>query len=421
MFIKEKIVSVVGLLVFIAVAWLCSTNRRKIDWRLVLNGTVIQLVFALLILKTSVRQSVFTFLDGVVMKLLEQSKAGAEFLFSKVLTDPETASKVLGTGFIFAFQMLPVIIFVSAVTAILYYCGVLQKIVLVLAIIMKRTLRISGAEACSAAANIFIGQIEAPLIVKPYIKDMTNSEIACLMTGGLATISGSSLGGCAKMLGANIDGIAGHLIAASIMSAPAAIVFSKILVPEEGTPVTLGKFKMNDTRIDSNVVDACARGCSEGLKVALDIAAMLIGFISVIAMLQWIWNGAVGMCGLGEAWHLQNVIGWLFSPFAYLLGIPATDMVVGGQLISEKTFLNEMVAYSHLSQLLDGTLTSRSAVILSYALCGFANFGSIGMLIAGFGGMAPNRRGDVSRLAMRTLLGGTFASFSTAIIAGLFL
>lgn len=421
MFIKEKLISVFGLLVFIALSWLCSTNRKKIDWSLTIKGTAIQLVFALLILKTSVGQSVFNFLDGIVMKILAQSQAGAEFLFSKVLTDPETSSKVLGTGFIFAFQTLPVIVFMSAVTAILYHCGVLQKVVWVLAVIMKKTLRISGAEACSAAANIFIGQVEAPLTVKPYVKDMTNSELACVMTGGLATIAGSIMGGCAAMLGNNIEGIAGHLIAASIMSAPAAIVFAKILVPEEDTPLTLGGFKMDDARVDSNVIDACTRGCSEGLKLALEIAAMLIGFISIIAMLQWIWNGAVGMCGLSDAWTLQNVVGWIFSPFAYLLGIPAEDMVVSGQLISEKTILNEMVAYTHLSQLLDGTISARSAVIMSYALCGFANFGSIGMLIAGLGGMAPNRRGDVSRLAMRSLLGGTFASFSTAIIAGFFM
>lgn len=423
---QEKIISIVGLLVFIGISWLCSTNRRKVDWWLVLKGTVLQLAFALLVLKTSVGQSGFMFLDGVVMKILAQGKAGAEFLFSKVLTDPATGSKIFGegAGFIFAFQMLPVIIFLSAVTAVLYYCGVLQKVVWVLAVIMRRTLGISGAEACSASANIFLGQTEAPLMVKPYVKDMTNSEMACVMIGGLATISGSIMGGCAAMLGSRIEGIAGHFIAASIMSAPAAVVFAKILVPEEGKPVTLGAFKMEEVKMDSNVVDACARGCSEGMKLALSVAAMLVGFISIIAMLQWIWNGAVGVCGLGESWHLQNVVGWIFSPFAYLLGIPAGDVLVSGQLISEKTILNEVVAYSHFAQLLEGSMaqcSQRTAVVLSYALCGFANFSSIGMLIAALGGMAPNRRGDVSRLAMRALLGGTFASFSTAIIAGLFL
>lgn len=423
---QEKLISIVGLFVFVGISWLCSTNRKRVNWPLVLKGTAIQWLFALLVLKTTVGQKIFMFLDHLVLKILEQGKAGSEFLFSKVLTDPASASKVFGegAGFIFAFQALPTIVFISSLTAILYHCGIMQKVVWFLAVIMKKTLGISGAEACSAAANIFVGQTEAPLLVKPYIKSMTPSEMACVMTGGLATISGSVLGGYVAMLNAKIPGIAGHFVAASIMSAPAAVVFAKILVPEEDTPETMGRFKLSQERIDANVIDACARGCSEGMKLALNVAAMLIGFISIVALLQWLWNGAMGACGLGEAWTLQSLVGKLFSPLAYLLGIPPSEALIGGQLISEKTILNEFVAYAHFAQLLEGAFAQcspRTAIILSYALCGFANFSSIGILIAGIGGMAPERRSDISRLSMRTLLGGTFASFSTAIIAGLFL
>ena len=419
----EKFISVLGFFLMIGICWFWSTDRKKIDWKLVLNGTLLQLAFAFIFLKTTWGQSAFHFVDSFVNNLLAQSRAGAVFLFSSVLGDPEKAAEIFGegNGFFFAFQALPLIIFVSALTAILYNLHVMQLVVNAMAFLMRKVMRISGAEAVAAAGNVFVGMTEAPLMVRPYLSKMTLSEMNCLIVGGFATIAGSVLGSYVIMLSSYIDGVAAHFVAASVMSAPAAIVFAKIMVPETGTPETMKHRKIATDDSQENVLDACGRGCSEGLKLALNVAGMLIGFLSLVAMCHWLWNAAAGACGV-EWLTLQKVISWICSPFAFLLGIPFQDILPCAELIGEKTFMNEFVAYSHFAQMLNGPLaecSERTRVIISYALCGFANIGSIGIVLGGIGSLVPEQRKNISRLALKALVAGTFASFSTAIIAGL--
>jgi len=345
-------------------------------------------------------------------------------VFSNVLGDSETASQLFGAnnGFIFAFQAMPIVIFMSALTAVLYHLGIMQVFVAGMARIMRCVMRISGAEASCSAVNVFLGPIESPLAVRPYLGAMTVSELHCVMVAGLATVSGSVLGGYVALLNGRIDNIAAHFIAASIMSAPAAVVFAKLLVPETDTPETMGKFKSSDTKIDPDVISACTRGCSEGVQVAINVMAMLIGFMAIILLIQEIWNTAVFACGGNEHFMMQSILGYVFSPFAFLLGIPVEDIVHSGRLLGEKTLINEFVAYSHLADLLNSggwNCSERTRIILSYALCGFANFGSIGIILGGIGSLIPERKALLASLALRAILGGTFASFSTAVIVGI--
>ena len=419
-----RIGAVLGIFVMCGICCLLSENRRKINWILVCKGMLLQMALAFLMLKTTVGLAVFGFLDKMVLKVLNCAGAGAEFVFSKALANSDFAGRIFGSeaAFIFAFQALPVIIFLSALVAMLYYCGIMQKVIYVFSLAMKKTLRISGAEACNTAANIFLGQTEAPLMVRPYIEKMTSSELFAVMVGGMATISGSTLATYVAMLKNYIPGIAGHMIAASIMSAPAAIVFSKIIYPETGMPVTMEKFTLRNDSADANIIDACSRGCVEGLHLALNVAAMLIGFLSVLALGNLIWGGMAGLCGWTECATLESLFGWIFSPFALLLGIPFDEMRYAGVMLSEKTILNEFVAYFHFATDLskeEFVLSQRTRVIISYALCGFSNIGSIGIQIAGIGGMAPGRRKDLSKMALKALVAGSFASFCTAVIAGL--
>ena len=407
----------------IGLCYLLSSNRKKIDWWLVLKGTFLQLFFAVFMLKTTVGQVAFSFLDTAVMKVLGCANAGATFVFSKVLADSETAGKLFGSeqAFIFAFQALPSIIFLSSLVALLYHFGLMQKVVSFLGTIMKKTLRISGAEACSAAANVFLGHTEAPLVVRPFLARMTTSELFCVMVGGMATIAGSVLGSYVAMLKDFIPDIAGHLVAASVMSAPAAIVFAKIMCPEDSQPETMGKFNLKAEKIDANLIDACTRGCSEGLKLALNVAAMLVGFLSLIALLNLLWGTLAGYCGWTNCNSIEALFGWIFSPLALLLGVPMEDMHTAGVLLGEKSILNEFVAYFHFAEELTretSQMTLRTRVIISYALCGFSNLGAIGIQVGAFATMVPNRRAEISRLAFKALIAGSFASFSTAIIAG---
>lgn len=419
----EKCISIIGFLVMLGICWLWSSDRKKVDWKLVLNGTLLQLVFAVLVLKTPWGKAVFDFVDSFINSLLAQSKAGAIFLFSSVLGDSQKAAETFGpaNGFIFAFQALPIVIFISALTAVLYYIRLIPWVVKWMAIVMRKFMRMSGAEAVGATVNVFIGMTEAPLMVRPYLAKMTKSEMHCLMTCGLATVSGTLLGGYVMMLSPYVDGIAAHFVAASVMSAPAAIVFAKILVPETETPETMTGCKISTGIQDANLIDACGRGCTEGLKLALNIGGMLIGFLSLVAMCHWIWNSAASACGV-EWLTLQKVVGWLCSPFAFLLGIPTDEVIPCAELLGEKTFMNEFVAYSHFAEMLSGPMaecTERTRVIISYALCGFANIGSIGIILGGIGSLVPEQRATLTRLSLRALVAGTFASFSTAIIAGL--
>ncbi len=413
-----------GMAVMICACLLLSENRSKVSWPLVVKGTLLQIVLAFIMLKTASGQAVFGWIDRAVMKVLDCASAGAEFVFSPALTDSGVAGRIFGpdSSFIFAFQALPVIIFLSALTALLYHWGVMQKIVGAMALVMRKTLGISGAEACNTAANVFLGQTEAPLTVTPYLAKMTRSELFLVMTGGMATISGGTLAAYVAMLSDYVPGIAGHMVAASIMSAPAAVVFAKIICPETGVPETLGIIPRSAVSTDANSVDACSRGCTDGLRMALNVAAMLIGFISLLALVNLLWGALARVFGWTACDSVQELLGWIFYPFAALLGVPWTETRFAGTLLGEKTVLNEFVAYLHFAGGLTESgceMSLRTRVIISYALCGFANISSIGIQIAGIGSLAPGRRGELSGMAFKAMVAGTFASFSTAVIAGM--
>ncbi len=443
----EKFISLIGIPVQIGICYALSTDRKKIDWKLVGWGIGLQLIFAVLILKTPQGEALFGWLNDAVVRMLSFSTDGARFIFGELVNfvvpvnvgnstaSPDLAAGVATlkltatTGAYFAFNVLPTIIFFSSFMAVLYHLGIMQRLVYYVAMVMQKTMKTSGAESLSAAANIFVGQTEAPLVIKPYVDKMTFSELCCIMTGGMATIAGGVMAAYVGMLKDHIPGIAGHLIAASVMSAPAAMVFAKILVPETEVPVTSGSVELRIEKIDQNVIDAAARGCSEGMSLALNVAAMLIGFIAMIAMGNHIWKMVADLLGITSYNSIESLIGLIAAPFAWLLGIPSSDVYIAGELLGKKVILNEFVAYADLGKYVNGQvlgadgvpvqLAMRSRIILSYALCGFANLGSIGIQLGGIGGIAPARRGDLAKLAFRALLAGSFACFLTANIAGI--
>jgi CNT family concentrative nucleoside transporter len=403
----EKLISLLGLGIMVLIAYLISDNKKSVDWKLVGIGIGMQLVFGLLILKWKPGQMVFNVLNDLVTKLLDFTKEGTAFLFGDMLN-------VESFGFIFALQILPTIIFFSALMAVLYHLGIMEKIITILAKTMAKLLGTSGAESLSAAANIFVGQTEAPLVIKPFIRTMTKSELLTIMTGGMATVAGGVMAGYVSM---GVE--AGHLIAASIMSAPASLVIAKIMVPETETPVTKGKVKVHLDEIDANIIDAAARGTSEGLKLALNVGAMLLSFIALVALINAIigWFGSlIGMDYLSLEW----ILGRLFAPLAYIMGIPLKDAIEAGNLLGQKIVINEFFAYANLSELIkNNALSHRTVVILTYALCGFANFSSIGIQVGGIGSLAPERRSDIAKLGLKALIGGSLAAFMTATIAGI--
>lgn len=420
---------VIGLGFLILMGYLLSSNRRRIDWNLVSTGLLLQLVFALLVLKVDRVAQSFDWLSQQVVTFLNFSEKGAEFLFGGLVNNQETF------GYIFAFKVLPTVVFFSAFTSVLYYFGIIQRVIKGFAWVMSRTMRLSGAESLAAAANIFIGQTEAPLVVKPYLDKMTKSELMCLMVGGMATIAGGVLAAYIAFLGGSSEAekiyFAKHLLTASIMSAPAAIVIAKMLYPE--TEAVDRKLDVSKEKIGANVLDAIARGTTDGLKLAINVGAMLLVFTALIAVFNWItvdWIG--GPTGLNEqisaqtsgrytGLSLQYILGNLFAPVAWIIGVPATDIVAVGQLLGEKTILNEFFAYASLSDLKNsGLLTSnRSIVIATYSLCGFANFASIGIQIGGIGGLAPSQQANLAKFGIKALIGGTVAALMTATIAGM--
>ncbi len=399
-----NMISVSGLLLMLLLAYGLSSNRKAIDFRLVGWGLALQFSFAFLILKTAAGRAAFDVIGEGVKRLLSFADAGSAFVFGPLASDTDTF------GFLFAFQVLPIIIFTSALFSVLYYLGVMQKVVLLFGKVMSKTMRTSGAESLATAANVFMGMTEAPLVVKPFVGRMTNSEMMALMTGGMATIAGSVMAGYVRM-GVN----AGHLLTASVMAAPAALVIAKMLNPETETPETRDSVRMEMDQEDVNLIDAVSRGASDGMRLALNVAAMLIAFVALIALV----NGIIGFAGI----TLQQVLGYLFAPVAFVLGVPTQDIVQVGSLLGQKIVLNEFVAYSSMITMLDGptAMDPRSVTIATFALAGFANFGSIGIMIGGIGGIAPERRHDLARLGMRALLGGTMATFMTASIAGMLL
>lgn len=425
-----------GLIFIVAVAYLLSGNRKAVDWRLVLIGIVIQLTFGLIIGKVEFAQKAFVFVSEKFVIFLGFAAKGAEFLYGDLSKNSAGNPEVKhNLGFLFAFQALPTVIFFSAITAALYYLGVLQKIVFGFAWIMARTMRLSGSESLSAAANIFMGQTEAPLLVRPFIKGMTKSELHCLMVGGMATIAGSVLGAYVSFLGggdpAQQAKFATYLLSASIMNAPAAIVLAKIFMPETEPEKIDRALKVNKEQIGVNLVDATATGAADGLKLALNIGAMLLAFIAIIYAVNWILVDFIGALtglndfvvqstnGVYQGFSLQYILGQVFRIFAFCIGVSWNESLYVGSLLGQKLVINEFVAYLDLANLKNaGVLSEKSIRIATYALCGFANFSSIAIQIGGIGGMAPSRQGDLSKLGFRAMIAASLATMMTATIAG---
>jgi concentrative nucleoside transporter, CNT family len=427
----EKATSLLGLIVFLGVAWLLSVNRGAVRWRVVVWGLALQFAFAVVIILSPPGRAFFEALNDLFVALLGYTNEGARFLFGNLVAPNVPVGPADGpygavapemwanTGALFAFSVLPTIIFFSSLMTLLYYLGIMQFFVRIFAWIMLRTMGTSGAESLSAAGNIFVGQTEAPLLVKPYVKQMTLSELHAVMTGGFATVAGGVMAAYVGMLIAFFPDIAGHLIAASVMSAPAALAISKVMYPETEEPVTRGEVRMEVEKIDANAIDAAARGAGEGLTLALNVGAMLLAFIALLALINGLLGWVAGFFGYDLT--LQMILGWLGAPIAWLMGTPWQDAQAVGVLIGEKTAANEFVAYLHLAQMLQGgaDLSARSVVIATYALAGFANFSSIAIQIGGIGGIAPERRSDLSRLGLRAMVGGTLAAFMTACVVGI--
>lgn len=401
---SERAMSCVGFFFMIFIAWLLSNNKRKIDFRVVIGGISLQFLFALFVLKTGVGQAVFQYAQGAIISVVELSDKGAVFLFGESFKDH-----------FFAFKVLPTIIFVSAVSYLLFYWGVIQKLVIILAWVLKKVMNISATEGLVTAANIFCGQVEGALFVKPYIKTMTRSEINTMMTSGMATISGGVL---AAYVGFGIP--AGHLLAASMMSAPAAILISKIMYPETEESMTKGKVRVELDVKYVNVFEAACAGAAEGLKLALAVGAMLITFIALIALCNLLLGKILGIFGLTMT--LEMFFGAVFRPFAFLLGVSWEESQLIGRLLGERMVINEFIAYVHLSDVIKASqLSDRAVVISTYALCGFANFSSIAMQIGGIGALEPSRKQDYALCGMKAMIGGTLSTMMTACVAGILL
>ena len=402
----DRFTGIIGAVVLLAIAYGMSNNRSAISKRTVLWGLGLQLFFALFILKTPIGQPFFSAVDRIFLKLLSFSDAGSDFLF-----------KSYGTGVVegplmnFAFRILPTIIFFSSLMALLYHFGIMQRVIRWIAVTVQKTMGTSGSETLSVSANIFVGQTESPLMVRPFINQMTMSELMAVMTGGVATVAGGVMAIYVAML-SNIPGIAGHLMAASIMSAPAALVMAKIIFPETEESETLGDLRIEVERPDDNAMEALSRGATDGVKLAVNVGAMLVAFVAFIAMV----NGILGFVDL----TIQQILGWLFQPLAWTMGAPWSEAGILGQLMGEKIVLTELIAYADLSQLLaENAISDRTAIIASYALCGFANFASIGIQLGGIGGIAPSRRKDLAKIGMKAMIAGALASWLTATLAGI--
>ncbi len=432
---------ILGITVLVFIGFLLSSKRRKINWALIVKGLIIQVLFALAILKIGFVRSLFDWLSEKFVVLLGFTREGAEFLFGGLISDTESF------GYIFAFQVLPTVIFFSALTSLMFYYGILQKIVYGFAWIMKRTMKLSGAESLAAAGNVFLGQTESPLLVKPYIGKMTLSELLCLMSGGMATIAGGVLAAYIGFLGgtevAQQVFFAKHLLAASVMSAPAAVVAAKLLLPE--TEKVNEDMTIEQSRIGTNALEAISNGTTEGLKLAVNVGAMLLVFLAFIAFANsifgfigdphqlvvgdsvWInypgFNDWVARISNGryDQFSLQFILGYSLAPITWLMGVDSRDMVLVGQLLGEKTILNEFVAYVSLGEMKQAAefASPKSIIIATYILCGFSNFASIGIQIGGIGSLAPDRKADLSKLGFKALIGGTLASLFTAVIVGM--
>ncbi len=437
--LPERALAIAGIVAVLGIAWLLSSDRKRVPWRLVGVGLVLQLALGLLVLRTGVGRAIFDGANRVFQLLLGFTHEGASFLFGNLVQqnvpvgEPvpgapvemaaiEAGTTVANTGAFFAFSVLPTIVFFSTLMALAYHVGLMQRVVGGIAWIMRRSMKTSGAETLSVAGNIFVGHTESPLLIRPFLGTLTMSELNTVMIGGFATVAGGVMAGFVGMLSGYFPDIAGHLLTASVMNAPAALIISKILLPETGEPVTRGSAPIRVERTAVNLIDAAADGAAQGLKLALNVGAMLLSFIALIALVNYAIATAGGWVGV-DGLSLQRLFGWLLAPLAWILGVPWEDAGTVGSLIGIKAAVNEFVAYVDLAGVLQaGELASpRSVVIATYALLGFANFSAIAIQIGGIGGLAPDRRQDLSRLGLRAMVGGNLAAFLSAGWAGMIL
>lgn len=409
-----KLISLLGLLVFVGVAWGLSSNRKEFPWRAVLCGLGLQFLFGVLILKTTFGERVFDFCQRGVTKLIGFADEGSKMIFGPLANGDLLTEKLgPGNGFIFVITVTATIILVAALSSLLYHYGVLQLVVRGTAWVMQRLMRTSGSESLAAAANIFMGQTEAPLVIRPYLPTMTRSEILALMTGGMATIAGGVL---AAYVSFGIS--AGHLLTASVMSAPAALLIAKVMLPETEPSPTAAGASAKIPRETTNGLDALCRGASEGMMLAINVMAMLIAFVAVVALVNYLIGLGLRQFGYTGSTPLQTLFGWVNAPFAWLMGVPWKDCAAIGSVLGERIVINEFIGYLSLSKL-SATVEPRSYVLATYALCGFANFSSIAIQIGGIGSLAPTRRADLAKLGLRAMIGGLLASYLTATIAGI--
>ena len=403
----ENYTGILGIIVLLGIAFLLSNNKTLINKNIIFWGLGLQISFAIIILKTSFGKALFFYFNILIVKLISFADAGSDFLFTSFVPEVGYDQALIN----FAFRALPVIIFFSSLIAATYHLGVIQIIIKNIAKVMEKTMKTSGAETLSISANIFVGQTEAPILIRPYISKMTNSELMTVMVGGFSTVAGSVMALYVTWLN-NIPEIAGHLLAASVMSAPAALMVAKIIYPETKSYQIINSNSIKLKSQDNNLVDAIGRGATDGLKLAANVAAMLIAFISLVAMINFI----LGLLGTS----MQEMLGLLFKPLAWTMGIPWADAKIVGTLMGEKIVLTELIAFRDLSDYVsNNTISERSVIIASYALCGFANFGSIGIQLGGIGSMAPKRKKDLSKLVFKAMLGGAIASWLTASIVGI--
>ena len=403
----ENYTGILGIIVLLGIAFLLSNNKTLINKNIIFWGLGLQISFAVIILKTTFGEALFFYFNILIVKLISFADAGSDFLFTSFIPEVGYDQALIN----FAFRALPVIIFFSSLIAATYHLGIIQIIIKNIAKVMEKTMKTSGAETLSISANIFVGQTEAPILIRPYISKMTNSELMTVMVGGFSTVAGSVMALYVTWLN-NIPEIAGHLLAASVMSAPAALMVAKIIYPETKSYQIISSNNINLKSQDNNLVDAIGRGATDGLKLAANVAAMLIAFISLVAMINFI------LSLLGTS--MQEMLGLLFKPLAWTMGIPWADAKIVGTLMGEKIVLTELIAFRDLSDYVsNNTISERSVIIASYALCGFANFGSIGIQLGGIGSMAPKRKKDLSKLVFKAMLGGAIASWLTASIVGI--
>src|SRR5262245_59524901 len=412
-------VSFVGFMVFLGIAWLLSNNRKKVAWRTIAWGVALQLLIGVIIFRLPVSQRILLWLNNAVVVLLDASKSGSVFLLGPLAASPGESGSI---GFILVFQVLPVVIFFAAITSMLYHLRVLQIFVRFFAWLFHRTMKISGAESLSSAANIFVG-IESALVIRPYLEKMTRSELLLVLTTGMATVASSTLGVYVAFLTGVFPTVAGHLISASVLAIPASVVVAKLLIPETETPETLAAVPQEDeSNRSKNVISAIIDGAMDGLKLAAGISALIIAILGLVALVDKFLGTASSWLGMSEPLSFVRILGWVFYPFAFLLGLQTSDVPAAARLLGERVILTEVFSYNHLAQLISsGQVTDpRTVVILSYALCGFAHVAAMAIFVGGTAALAPSRRDDLANLGLRALLAATLATLMTGCIAGIF-